>query len=680
MIFDDADSELLKTWTIQKLADVSDADPDVLADYVLALVKTDEPEAAARTNCVENLKDFLGDRSEAFVNDLFAALATKSYDPSKAPPKPALPTYQPPRRASFDPPQQPWNQSRKRGYHDWDRDDSQYQSNTADRPVKAARRGGRGFDRGGHHKQSQQHDLPAPPTPPPGMAAFDLHNPLASLLSMHQMYQAMGMLPEGFPALPGGNDFNSRKPAQRCRDYDKKGFCARGVNCPYEHGNNPYVVQPSDEYDPTQATLLNIQPTKTGVINTTSPQRGRGGQRGRQKQRADFSLRGPNYDRSITSIVVEQIPEDQFDEATVRSFFSEFGNIEEVTMMPYKRLAIVKYDDYDSAAAAYNSPRVVFDNRFVKVYWYKSPESLPQPNRNLHPSHGGGDDIEMQEEEPLFDPEEVAKKQEEAQRRHEEQKRKAEEARQQREAYDAQLRKIDEERKKMAEKIAKKSGKTDTSTVNGTEENEHTRGLREQLAKLEEEAKLLGIDPNAAPNTWEGPSYFPRGRGGFRARSRGRGGYQPSYRGGWGAAMRGCAVKRLDNRPKTVCVAFNEGTYEDHQESLRSWLLFNSSESATLNKHPDRPDAALIVFPERYHGENFMAAAASGAADFPLAGKVELSWHSGPALMNGHHDLDLKMSVPSSDTNEPQAHDDTQEEPRQTREDLDVAEDDDRWG
>ncbi len=37
----------------------SDADSDVLADYVLALVRADTPEPELRTNAIENLEDFL---------------------------------------------------------------------------------------------------------------------------------------------------------------------------------------------------------------------------------------------------------------------------------------------------------------------------------------------------------------------------------------------------------------------------------------------------------------------------------------------------------------------------------------------------------------------------------------------------------------------------------------------
>lgn len=41
----------------------SDADSDVLADYVLALVRTDAPDDENKRNSVENLEDFLRERA-----------------------------------------------------------------------------------------------------------------------------------------------------------------------------------------------------------------------------------------------------------------------------------------------------------------------------------------------------------------------------------------------------------------------------------------------------------------------------------------------------------------------------------------------------------------------------------------------------------------------------------------
>ncbi|KXT17665.1 hypothetical protein AC579_9047 [Pseudocercospora musae] len=663
MLFDEADSELLKTWATKKLEDIhSDADADVLADYVLALVKTDDPVDVAKANCTENLRDFLNEKADHFVDELFQALTTKSYDPSKAPPKPTAPTYQVPRRASAScDPAQGQTAGRKRSYHEWDRAESQGgRYDGVDRPVKQARRGGNAG-----RQQFGQYSLPLPPTPPPGMPAWDPNNPFASLQAM---YQAMGMV------LPT-DSATSQPPTRsnRCRDYDRKGFCTRGANCPYEHGDIANIIT-GNEYDPSNPGFLNVWPVRTGVVSTSPTKATRGAQSGRGKKgkepkRSDFSRLGPNYDKSITSIVVEQIPEDNFDEQTVRNFFGEFGNIEEVTLHAYKRIAVIKYDSYDSARAAYDSPKVIFDNRFVKVYWFKDESCLLPPTKPRRPKEPCADE-EMKEDELSLDMEQIAKQQEEAQRRHDEKKQKAAEAQKQKEAFEAQMKALEEQKRKMLAKVARKEGKPIP------EESEHTKALREQLAKLEAEALTLGIDTNAAinaaSNDWYNSGYYPRGRGRYRGRPRGRGGYNPSLRGGW-AAGRGGAVKRLDNRPKTVCAVFTEGSYDEHEEALRSWLLVNASESTMMSKHPSRQDAALIAFEERYLGENFHGSVASPS--FPLFGKVELSWYAPSASNTNGTSTDVQMEH-ASDSNDMHGREDEQHEAR----DLDVADEDDRWG
>ncbi|CAK3977239.1 ccch zinc finger and rrm domain-containing [Lecanosticta acicola] len=682
MSLSDGDVELLKKWLIKKLEDQKvEADSDVLSDYVLALVTgaTDEPDEVTKANCVEQLEGFLNDPTK-LVNEVFDAIANKSYDPSKPALKPTAPSYNLPHRASPDP-ARAQNLSKKRPYHDWDRDESQsgqlFTSEGGSRPHKQARRGGRGGDynvRRGVQRQPfgsaqfpQAMQLPQMPTPPPGMPPFDPNNPMASFMAM----QALGFLPQ----------FSGQ--GQRCIDYDTKGFCAQGVSCPFEHGSDSYVMPANNDYDPAQSSLLNVQPTRTGVVDTSSAMRGRGGSRGRGAssnfrgggRRAAFSHLGPNYDRSITTIVVEQIPEDQFAEENVREFFSEFGNIEKVDMQPYKRLATVKFDKYESAKAAYDSPKVIFGNRFVKVYWFNPSETIKSEGHTGASMNGTAEDESMQDEEPQFDPIELAQKQEEAQRKYEEQRKKLEETEAQRRELDTKMKAIEAERKKMADALAKKqAGKTavpalEHSSSNGAGESAQTRALEAQLAKLEAEAKSLGIDPEAPSiDNYVGYSYPYRGRGGFRGRARGREGFNSSFRGGRAGGRVG-GVMRLDNRPKTVSIVFHEGTYEDNEGALRPWLLFNESESATLTKHPSRQDTALLAFQQRYLAEQFMTAAAEPG--FPLVGKVELSWYkadnNSAVLQDDAPNVDAAPEVSIEETNGREA------------DAWDVAEDDDRW-
>jgi hypothetical protein len=294
-------------------------------------------------------------------------------------------------------------------------------------------------------------------------------------------------------------------------------------------------------------------------------------------------------------------------EEQVRDFFSQFGTILEITLQQFKHLAIVKFDNYLSARSAWKSPKPVFDNRFVKVYWFK-PGSTDIP--------GGGPSTVKREgsptptkSDPDFDHEEFSRQQVLAQEAHEEKLKKrleTENARQALEKQKEELRKRqDEEKAKLMAKLAEKGddvkpaksgivtdAKPHTNGINGTDTKDtaRTQALRNQLAALEEEARTLGIDPDAVE---ESSMSFPRGRGRGRGRGsyHGRGSYLPSggylesaydpshrgayhggYGGGRGRGTIGSSVMRLDNRPKSVAVSGAE--FDDAKgEALREYLL-----------------------------------------------------------------------------------------------------------
>ncbi|EON69236.1 hypothetical protein W97_08496 [Coniosporium apollinis CBS 100218] len=731
MFVDEADAAELKSWVVKRLEDISDADSDVLADYVLALVRSDDPDDQVKSNCLENLEDFLKEHTATFVDDVFQAIRTRAYLPGYTAPQPARPTG-----PSFNPPAGPaaatnrrqgpqtfqngtfaqaGDQSRKRSFNDREgsepRDgrDSHY-GRGGERSVQKMRRGNnRGIvpetPRGPRATQPQGQvggllglpglggpamqrapAMPQMPTPPPGFPPLDPNNPLAAILAM----QALGFpsIP-GFPPLPtAGSPTNTfsqpgsqappardaapmRQPGRRCQDYDTKGFCALGGSCPYEHGTNHIVVSSqSDEYDPTKSARImdDVQKPTNGYAesNRGGSDRGRG-QRGRGQRgdragfqgrggRAAFSQAGPNNDRSNTSIVVEQIPEDKFDEQAVRDYFSEFGNIVDVNMQAYKRLAVVKYDDYWAARHAYESPKVIFDNRFVKVYWYK-PDAVPKPPENGtsagHEGNVATNQAEKQDEE-MIDPAEFERKQAEAQKAHEEKMKKLAEAESQREELERKLKKQAEERKKLLEQLAAKQGARATAAsaspavaaaspvsakleppTNGTAEPapkpSQTEALKAKLAELEAEAQAMGIDPEEPYAGYPGRG---RGRGGYRGRAgfvpRGRGfdPYRGSYRGrgSYAGGPRGGAVKRLDNRPKRVAVADVE-VGSERDEALRQYL-FNHYDVDSITPHPDHPATLVVAFKERYLAEDFV----TNTTSIPKIGKPDLSWVPNPPL------------------------------------------------
>lgn len=327
--------------------------------------------------------------------------------------------------------------------------------------------------------------------------------------------------------------------------------------------------------------------------------------------RAPFSQPGPSFDRSHTTIVVEQIPEENFSEDDVLGFFSQFGNIIDVNMQAYKRLAIVKYNDHFAARAAYDSPKVIFDNRFVKVYWYK-PESVPVPPINKANSAIGGEESseeiseQLKQDEEMLDPEEIEKRQAAAQKAFEARQKKSQEADAQIEEVERKLKEKNEQMRILREQLAKKSGSNaDFGVSNGKDASGATYAdLSDQLSSLQAEAQDLNADYSTYSPSSRGRGGY-RGRGPFQSRGRGYAPFRGAYRGrgfaGSPFASARSGVKRWDNRPKKIAVSGVEaGSQRD--EALRQYLL-NNFEFESIELHPDRQDTQIITFKERYVAE-----------------------------------------------------------------------------
>lgn len=67
----------LKPFLVQKLSPICDADPEVLSEYVLALLKHDLSTEQLKEKCRSQLSDFLREHTNSFVEDLFAFLVPK---------------------------------------------------------------------------------------------------------------------------------------------------------------------------------------------------------------------------------------------------------------------------------------------------------------------------------------------------------------------------------------------------------------------------------------------------------------------------------------------------------------------------------------------------------------------------------------------------------------------------
>ncbi|KAG8166371.1 hypothetical protein KVR01_002060 [Diaporthe batatas] len=787
MLFPEEDSPLLKAWIVKRLENTSDADADVLADYVLALLHSDDGTEDVKSKCMSEMGNFLTEDPSSFVNDLFDIIQYRSYLPGAAPPPKPAPTAALPTNLQGlgDPntglPSIPTGPSggsaRKRGFQD--RGDfaaptgrDQFQGG---RQFKQPRRGGAYGGRKGYvdldRPQSLSQDdyqfqnTPGPhalsfgqPGQVPQIPPFDPSNPLEAMRQLQQIGQQMGLsMPPfaGYPQQQQQHGFQQNAPAQqgrkgRCWDFDRKGFCPRGIKCKFEHstgtepvpyslptpqlsghislpGEGPFPSQfsstaieaeslgsshdlfaaPFDfnsfvdlsyslnnlmsltqqaEYDPTSATLspqISQFPQQQGPHQgNTYPNQNRNNRQGQQRRkwgqgRAPFSAEGPVNDRSQTKVVVESIPEENFDEDQVRNFFAQFGKVEEVTMMGYKRLAVVKFDNWASANAAYKSPKVIFDNRFVKVFWYKDEKHGDIANggggangfKNGRPAAANGvkredlsgGDVKMEEDddEQQIDMEEFARRQEEAQRLHEEKTARMREIERQREELERRQKELQAkqaaERQRLMEKLARKNsaeaggGGGAAAAAATTAEGSKTEALKATLARLKGEAEALGIDPDAQQQD-DGAVQFPttsyggrggRGGGGYY---RGRGGYAPrgsAFRGGGGAARgRGnlhaaYAAFSLDNRPRTVAVSGVDFSAPEKDEALRRHL-FGFGEGVTGIQVT--PAVTHLSFSDRRQAELFYSGVKGGRIPGVSDGgedgggaAVEVSWVSGPA-------------------------------------------------
>lgn len=192
-----------------------------------------------------------------FVDDLFSALESKSFLPPELRPassKKPLEQQQSPSQA----PSSRTEGNRKRSYHESEHMESAYMPNSGERAFKQPRRGG-SFGRGAsatdpsYGLASQNYDprnafppttYPPQPPPPIDLTHAGQFNNLPPATA-HGLPPQPPPFPGGPPGRPYGAPQVPRRRRQRCRDFDTKGFCARGNSCQFDHGMGS-IYLPSD--------------------------------------------------------------------------------------------------------------------------------------------------------------------------------------------------------------------------------------------------------------------------------------------------------------------------------------------------------------------------------------------------------------------------------------------------
>ncbi|KAI0132853.1 hypothetical protein BJ170DRAFT_263748 [Xylariales sp. AK1849] len=761
MLFAEADAPHLKAWIIKRLANTSDADADVLADYVLALLRHDGDVDTIRKVFDEEIPDFLREDAAAFTDDVFQVIKYQSYLPGAPPPPPinrqplpqALHTSQIPlgpasQLQSAFPPAFPnvqhtpyvdtpsafssstfRNGSRKRSYRDLDAPEAHpmswdsynggpyQQGGPGGHPYKQARRGGdftlRGgrFDnpytpsgRGGYPPSAgnpagfpgstgngdgapgySPHQPFPPPQQMPGRPPIDPASIIENIQRLQELGAQMGIqMPQAGGHLPkpvySGSAISTPPPHQKrrpCRDYERKGFCSRGNRCQFEHGSGSVYVPafsappPAEEYDPNNATMAMpidhpSQPPRGQDKFHMPPQSNRQDFKKPRRRggRTSFSAEGPSRDKTNTKIVVENVPEEDFTEDEIRSFFNQFGTIDEVTLHPpqgQKRIAIVKFDSWASANAAWKSPKVVFNNRFVKVYWYKDDSQLGSDAKHTNGARNGSANGEGASADPEFDAEEFRRKQEEAQKVHLEKTQKREALERERQELEGKRKELaakqQEEKRRLLAKLSANGVKEASlspiltkSTLDGETKPSQAEALRAKLAALEQEAESVGLDPHDAGD--ESSSWPPRGRGRGRRPYRGRGSFPPrSYRGGYSYRGRGGAAPdvhtayaqySLDNRPKIIALKGVDFTEPSKDEALRQYL-FGIGEFTAISTDPT---TTYVTFKDRKTAEQLMFGVSANKTIPGVEGTVELTWTtSAPKTVGADSDLHMASGL-----------------------------------
>lgn len=119
---------------------------------------------------------------------------------------------------------------------------------------------------------------------------------------------------------------------------------------------------------------------------------GRGGRGTRGRGRGGFAASGgrSHQNRHNSTIIVENIPAENCVIDKVNEYFKQFGTITNISLQPEASKAVIQFNSHQEADAAYSSPEVIFNNRFVKVYWQKAETKeqdavTPPPSKPLTP-------------------------------------------------------------------------------------------------------------------------------------------------------------------------------------------------------------------------------------------------------------------------------------------------------
>ncbi|KAJ3356050.1 hypothetical protein HDU83_001964 [Entophlyctis luteolus] len=435
MLFTDDEAAALQAHLIVLLEPVCDADPSVLAEYVVALLRHDRPDADLRQLCVEQLDEFLKNETEAFVSKLFEAVRSRSFMPVASPslkrrrtsqadlsanPHPSASAV-PPATASPVQPAVLQSSSAEDDAVDFAGEPEPDDDEDGRRARRRKRFGG--SELGDDMDHAQINDEPGVDS-----ANSKVSNPRGNFrqrVGGHFQQQSnwspyVNVQGNQRGAYTNGNmrgGGSAIRPRGRCYEFDARGVCSRGDSCYFDHsplpqvsviplggqqssfmsgpqfnsgiGNiGPYAERPdmapfvTHPHIPLQPSFPSGFPNQFQGMGV--PFRGgmgpgmgmRGGFRGGYNSRPPASSQHRNP--PSTALVVENIPAEMCTLDSVNEYFKKFGTITDLRVEPEAQRATLRYSTAAEARAAHSSPEVIFGNRFVKVYFATTqPDGAP---------------------------------------------------------------------------------------------------------------------------------------------------------------------------------------------------------------------------------------------------------------------------------------------------------------
>ncbi|KAK8845554.1 hypothetical protein IAR55_006269 [Kwoniella newhampshirensis] len=615
MPFDDAlDTTAFKTWLVKTIEPLCDADPVVMSDYIIALLKHDAvmEEDEWKTFMSRELVDFLEDSAKGFVDDLFQTLNSKSYLPPIA--KPPSPPKGPSLVSSYVP------------------------SAPSAQPV-------------------------AGPSTASRAATSELALEANKDVSMEEVAAQQA---------PG------RPRRQKCYDYHERGFCMRGANCPYEHSEDVIIPTPEMMFAQFPPPFMGVGgPGGPGRGNGRGRGRGRGnvftphgngnghmmgpGQEhhgfpvpfspmARPGAQSDQSGASNNFmgsnrppsDRTSTSLVITDIPPASLSIQAITSYFERFGDVTNVALEAKNRRALISFATNLQAFAAWKSEDAIFGSRHVKVLWHrprpgqgaagqealeKSAELLANmkkinngegPQGNVKAKLSGPEsrlratlaELEVQErkakQETLMAEQKVLLKRAEGASKEEKIQiltRLKELSKEMEELKKPKKEEAEDVQMSEKEKLDRELAKHGMETTEGKDQDELLK-LSAQLSALRDKANTLGIDSSARYS----PYSRPRGRGAPRARGRGRGGPPRPM--------------RLDNRSRVIDVTGDVLQSEEGRHAAQEWYESTGGAVQVV-------DGGLrVTYSARDAAERALAKGTKEIIDAP--GGIQATWHTAP--------------------------------------------------